>query len=202
MKLYFSKDACSLAPHIVAREAGIAIELLAVDLARATLVRDGASFLTLTGKGQVPVLDTGTGELLTEGPIICQYLADHAGARSLMPAAGSTARYRVMEWQNFITSDLHKTYSVLFSRVSGEAKACFSDVLHTKYRWVDSALQDACFLTGEEFTAADAYLFVVTRWADVVGVDLGGYHHLQAFMRRVGQRPAVREALRLEALHA
>lgn len=201
MKLYFSKGACSLAPHIVAREAGIALELVAVDLASKTLVHDGADLHAINARGQVPVLDTGRGMVLTEGPIICQYLADRAGAVGLMPSAGTDARYCVMAWQNFVTSDLHKTYSVLFSRANADAKAYFSDVLHAKYRLVDATLQESHYLTGGQFTAADAYLFVVSSWAPLVGLDLTGYRHLQAFMERVRARPAVQEALRAEASH-
>lgn len=202
MKLYFSKGSCSLAPHIVAREAGIALELIEVDLARKLLVQDGSPFLAAGGKGQVPLLETAEGELLTEGPIICQYLADRVGAQSLMPAAGSAARYRVMAWQNFITSELHKSYSVLYSGVNAEAKAYYGDLLHAKYRWVEAALQDRPFLGGDDFSAADAYLFAVTRWAATVGLELGGYAALQAFMERVGQRPAVRAAVRAESVLA
>lgn len=200
MKLYFSPGACSLAPHIVAREAGIALELVKVDLARKTVAGSGAALRTLSGKAMVPLLEIAPGELLSEGPVICQYLADQAAAPALMPAAGSNARYRVMEWQNYITSDLHKTYSVLFSQASVDAKAYFADVLHKKYRWVDDTLARGPHLTGAAFTAADAYLFTVTRWAAMVGLDLGGYRHLDGFMRRVGTRPSVLAALRAEQL--
>lgn len=202
MKLYFSRGACSLAPHIVAREAGIALELIEVDLARKALEHDGMPFLAVGGKGQVPLLETAQGDLLSEGPIICQYLADRAGASALMPAAGSEARYRVMAWQNFITSELHKSYSVLYSRVDEAAKAYYRDVLHAKYRWVEAALRSRPYLGGHDFSAADAYLFVVTRWAATVGLDLAGYPALQAFMARVGERPAVRAALHAESLPA
>ncbi|MFP5391848.1 MAG: glutathione transferase GstA [Gammaproteobacteria bacterium] len=197
MKLYFAKGACSLAPHIVAREAGLALELTGVDLASKT-TSDGADFRAIAPKAQVPLLVRDDGAQLTEGPIISQYLADLAGAHALMPAAGTAQRYRVMEWQNFLTSDLHKSYTVLFSSVDSGAKAHFGDLLHKKYALIEAALHPGPYLTGEAFTAADAYLFVVTRWADMVGLDLTGYHQLQAFMRTVAARPAVQEALRAE----
>jgi glutathione S-transferase len=197
MKLYFAKGACSLAPHIVAREAGLALQLTGVDLASKTTA-DGADFRTITPKAQVPLLVLDDGSLLSEGPIISQYLADLAGAHALMPAAGMAQRYKVMEWQNFITSDLHKSYTVLFSSVDSGAKAYFSDLLHKKYAMIEAALRTGPYLTGDAFTAADAYLFVVTRWAGLVGLDLAGYHQLQAFMSAVAARPSVQDALRAE----
>lgn len=201
MKLYYAAGTCALAPLIVAREAGIHLTLEGVDLPSRT-VTSGGSLLDVSPKGQVPLLEITPVEVLSEGPVICQYLADQVSALTLMPAPGTPERYRVMEWQNFVTSELHKTYSVLFSRVSDDAKAHFGDVLHKKYSWVEAALKKGSYLTGETFTAADAYLFVVTRWAPLVRVDLNGYTALQAFMARVAARPAVREALTFDSAFA
>ena len=202
MKLYFSPGACSLAPHIVLREAGLPVTLVKVDLATHRTA-DGADFHATAPKGQVPLLELPDGTHLSEGPVIAQYVADTAGTRTLMPAAGSAGRYRVMEWQNFITSELHKGFAPLFdAEVNAEAKQRLSTVLMKKLRWVDAQLAGRRFLTGDDFTAADAYLFVVTGWAPHVGLDLSGLAQLQRFRAAVAERPAVREAMRAEGLVA
>ena len=200
MKLYYSPGACSLAPHIVLREAGLPFVLEKVDVAKHTR-SSGEDFYAINSKGQVPVLELADGARLTEGPVIAQFVADKAGNTSLMPAAGSMARYRVMEWQNYITSELHKSFSPLFSSAfDANAKALHSQLLRKKYEWLDSHLALAPFLTGEAFTAADAYLFTVTGWAKYVKLDLSNLPHLQAFLARVAERPAVQAALKAEGL--
>lgn len=202
MKLYFSPGACSLAPHIVLRETGTPHTLERVDLARHRTA-DGADFRALSPKGQVPLLQLDDGTLLSEGPVIVQYIADQAGATTLMPAAGSLARYRVMEWQNHLTSEVHKGYAPLFNPAFDEpARTLCRQLLRRKYEWLDHRLSDATFLTGEAFSAADAYLFTVTNWARHVDLDLGDLKHLQRFMANVAQRPAVRAAMRAEGLIA
>lgn len=202
MKLYYAPAACSLAPHIVLREAGMTVTLEKVDTDR-HLTADGGDFHTVNAKGQVPVLELDDGSRLTEGPVIAQYLADQAEARSLMPQAGTLARYRVMEWQNYITSELHKSFTPLFhDDVDAAAKQALSQVLLRKLTWLDSQLAGRSYLTGEAFTAADAYLFVVLGWARFVKLDISGLAHVQAFLSRVGSRPAVREAMRAEGLIA
>jgi glutathione S-transferase len=203
MKLYFSPGACSLAPHIVLREAGLTPTLVKVDLA-SHRTADGADFHAITAKGQVPLLELDDGTRLSEGPVIAQYIADHAGATALVPPAGTPARYRVMEWQNFITSELHKGFAPLFdAEVNAEAKRRLSSVLMEKLRWVDGQLAEQAegpFLTGAAFTAADAYLFVVAGWAPHVGLDLSPLANLQRFRAAVAKRPAVREAMQAEGL--
>jgi glutathione S-transferase len=200
MKLYFSPGACSLAPHIVLREAGLVPTLVKVDLA-SHRTADGADFYAISRKGQVPLLALDDGTHLSEGPVIAQYIADQAGATSLMPAAGTPARYRVMEWQNFITSELHKGFAPLFdAEVNAEAKQRLASVLMKKLRWVDAQLATGVFLTGAAFTAADAYLFVVTGWAPHVGLDLSALTNLQRLRAAVADRPAVRAAMQAEGL--
>jgi glutathione S-transferase len=182
MKLYYAPGACSLVPHIVLRETGL-------------------PFALENAKGQVPVLELDDGARLTEGPVIAQFIADKAGSAALMPAGGSLARYRVMEWQNYITSELHKSFSPLFNpEFDTTAKALHSKLLRTKYEWVNSKLANDHFLTGDGFTAADAYLFTVTNWAKYVGLDLSNLQHLQAFLARVAARPAVQAAMKAEGL--
>jgi glutathione S-transferase len=200
MKLYYSPGACSLAPHIVLREAGLPFALEKVDTARHTLL-SGEDYYALNSKGQVPVLELDDGTRLTEGPVIAQFIADKAGSTTLMPASGSLARYRVMEWQNYITSELHKSFSPLFnSEFDASAKALHSKLLRKKYEWVNSQLSGGPFLTGDTFTAADAYLFVVTGWARHIGLDLSNLPHLQAFLARVAARPMVQAAMKAEGL--
>lgn len=200
MKLYFSPAACSLAPHILLRETGLPFELVKVDTAR-HVAADGQDFHAINPKGQVPVLELADGTRLTEGPVIAQYIADQAGATRWMPAAGTLARYRVMEWQNYIGTELHKSFTPLFhADLDDAAKATLAGLLRKKLVWLDARLGHGPYLTGEPFTAADAYLFVVLGWARFVGLEIGELPHLQAFLQRVAARPAVRAALHAEGL--
>lgn len=198
MKLYFSPGACSLAPHIVLREAGADVTLVKVDIAR-HLTAHGEDYHGINPKGQVPLLELDDGQRLSEGPVIAQYVADRARHPTLMPPAGTIARYRVQEWQNFITSELHKGFTTLFNpALDAAAKRTLSAVLRRKFEWVDSQLADSAFLTGDGFTAADAYLFTVARWSGFVALDLSDLRHLQRFLATVADRPAVRQALQAE----
>jgi glutathione S-transferase len=200
MKLYYKPGACSLSPHIVLREAGLPFELVKVDLAAKTL-DDGSDFRAVNPKGQVPTLALDEGGILTEGAVIVQYIADMAPASGLIPAAGTMERYRVMEWLNFITSELHKAYSPLFNpKMPAEAKEIFAANLKTKYAFVDAKLEGKDYLMGKQFSVADAYLFTVTNWAPNVGVDLTGLKNLEAFNARMKARPAVQQALKGEGL--
>lgn len=200
MKLYYSPAACSLAPHIVLREAGVDFTLEKVDTAQHQTAA-GGDYYAISAKGMVPVLELANGERLTEGPIICQYIADSANATSLMPAAGTWPRYRVMEWQNYITSELHKSFTPLFQNyVDATAKEALAAVLRKKLEWLNAQMAHGQYLTGEAFTAADAYLFAVLGWAKFVQLDISDLAHVQGFVQRVGARPAVREAMRVEGL--
>lgn len=200
MKLFYSPGACSLTPHIVLREAGATFSLQKVDTAK-HLTADGGDFYAINPKGQVPVLELDDGQRLTEGSVIAQYIADHAAKTTLMPAAGSMARYRVMEWQNYISTELHKSFTPMFNPAfDASAKSLHAQLLRKKYEWVDSRLADTKHLTGDEFTAADAYLFTVTGWAKYVNLNLSDLPHLQRFLASVAARPAVREAMQAEGM--
>lgn len=200
MKLYYAPAACSLVPHIVLRETGLPFTLEKVDTGKHR-TQAGDDYYAISPKGQVPLLQLDDGQLLSEGPVIVQYLADQARSTTLMPAAGSIERYRVMEWQNYVTSELHKSFSPLFSSdFDATAKKTVSAALRKKYEWVDSRLAASEHLTGAAFTAADVYLFVVTGWARFVGLDLVDLTNLQRFMKQVAERPAVREAMKAEGL--
>jgi glutathione S-transferase len=199
-KLYYSPGACSLSPHIVLREAGLPFQLVMVSTKTKKLA-DGSDYLAINPKGQVPLLELDDGERLSEGPAIVQYLADQAPASGLMPAAGTMARYRALEWLNFITSELHKGFTPLFTPGTHEdTKASVRHKLGERLAWVDSQLAGKQWLVGDSFTAADAYLFTVAGWGKYVGVDIAPLANLSAFMARVAARPAVQEALKAEGL--
>lgn len=200
LKLYYSPAACSLAPHIVLREAGLPFALEKVDTAR-HLTAGGGDFHEVNPKGQVPVLQLEDGTRVTEGPVIAQLVADRAEATTLMPPHGTLARYRVMEWQNYVTSELHKSFTPLFaSDVDATAKEVLAGKLRKKLEWVDGQLADRPYLTGQHFTAADAYLFVVLGWSKFVRLEITDLSHVQAFLARVAAREAVREAMKAEGL--
>jgi glutathione S-transferase len=200
MKLYYSTGACSLSPHIVLREAGLPFELVLAST-KTHQLQDGTDFYTLNAKGYVPLLELDDGQRLSEGPAIVQYIADQVPEKQLAPANGTMARYRLQEWLNFITSELHKGFGPLFNpAMPEEAKALFRSKLAERFSWVDAQLAGKSYLMGEDFTVADAYLFTVSNWGQYVGVDLSVYPNLVAYRARVAARPAVQEALKAEGL--
>jgi glutathione S-transferase len=200
MKLYYSPGACSLSPHIVANEAGIPLELAKVDVQSKTIAREG-DYWHVNPKGYVPALELEDGQVLTEGPAIVQFLADRAPNSGLAPANGTFERVRLQEILNYLTSEIHKSYSPLFRpdvlpAVREERLA----YLAKRYALVDKQLEGRRYLLGDRFTVADAYLFTLTRWARAVKLDLSGFPNLEAFQKRVGSRKAVLEAMRAEGL--
>lgn len=200
MKLFYSPGACSLSPHIALREAKLGFDLVHADLKTHKLA-DGTDFYGVNTKGSVPVLELDNGERLTEGPAIVQYIADQAPNSQLAPAAGTMARYRLQEWLNFITSEIHKGYSPLFNpAMPDEAKPIFKAKLMDRFGWLNTQLASKSYLMGDTFTVADAYLFTTANWAKHVGLDLSALTHLGAYLGRVAARPAVQEALRAEGL--
>jgi glutathione S-transferase len=200
MKLYYSPGACSLSPHIVLRESGLAFTPVLASTKTHKLA-DGTDYYTINPKGYVPLLELDNGERLTEGPAIVQYIADQVPDKQLAPPAGTMARYRLMEWLNFVTAELHKGFSPLFNAaVPEESKAISRAKLGDRLKWVDSQLEGKHYLMGDRFTVADAYLFVVAGWGKHVGVDISGLTNLGAFMARMAARPAVQEALKAEGL--
>ena len=199
-KLYYSPGACSLSPHIVLREAGLPFDLVLASTKTHKLA-DGTDYYGINPKGYVPLLELDDGQRLSEGPVIVQYIADQAPASQLAPAAGTMARYRVMEWLNFITSELHKGFSPLFNPATPEDyKPLVRTRLGERFAWVNSQLEGRAYLMGDTFTVADAYLFTVAGWGRYVGVDISGLANLSAYMGRVAARPAVQEALKAEGL--
>jgi glutathione S-transferase len=200
MKLYYSPGACSLSPHIVLLEAGLPYDLVKVDL-RSKKLENGDDYLKVNPKGQVPALALDSGELITEGPVIVQMIADKAPDKNLAPARDRAERYRLQEWLNYITGELHKNIGPMFSPLlSDDAKAFFKDRAMGKFRYIDGKLAGHDYLMGKQFTVADAYLFVMLSWADGMKFDLSGLSNLLAYKARVAARPKVREALVEEGL--
>jgi glutathione S-transferase len=200
MKLYYSPGACSLSPHIALVEGGLAYELVKVDL-RAKTLENGDDYYKINPKGQVPALSLDSGEIVTEGPVIVQMIADQAATQGLAPARDSAERYKLLEWLNFITSELHKNFSPMFNPTfSDEVKGFFRDRLMGKFKYVDAELAGRDYLLGKGFSVADGYLFTMLCWADRMQFDLSGLPNLTAYEARVGARPKVKEALTKEGL--
>jgi len=200
MKLYFSPGACSLSPNIVAREAGIPLELVKVDLGTKKIHSDG-DYFAVNAKGYVPALQLEDGSVLTEVPAVVQYLADRKPEAGLVPAAGTPERYRMQEMLGYVNSEIHKAYSPLFNPSAPAATVDERKAyLKKRYKLIDERLAGRQYLFGDQFTAADAYLFTITNWAGTVKLDLSEYANLAAFQKRVAARPAVQEAMRAEKM--
>jgi glutathione S-transferase len=201
MKLYYSPGACSLSPHIVLREAGLKFELERVDLAAKKLKENGADYLPINPKGQVPVLQLDDGDQLTEGPAIVQYIADQKPESGLAPPNGTRPRYHVQEWLNFVTSDLHKVFAPLFYPSTPEEFVKITkETLANKFAFLDVHLANKQYLMGDKFTVADAYCFVVVGWSKYKEIDLARWPNLKAYIDRVAARPKVHEAMKAEGL--
>jgi len=186
--------------HILFHERDIEHDATAVDLATKRTA-DGRDFLGINPKGSVPALELDNGEILTENAVVLQYVADSDGADELLPAAGSLDRYRVLEWANFVATELHKSFAPLFNPQAGEqVKSAFVDLIGKRFDIVESQLDGRPFLTGETFTIADSYLFVVSGWAEMVGIGLDRWPNIRRFRERVAQRPSVRKVLEFEGL--
>lgn len=200
MKLYYSPGACSLSPHIVAEEAGLACEYILAST-KSHQLQDGTDFYSINPLGYVPFLVLDDGQTLREGPVIVQYLADQVPDKQLLPAVGSMERYRVLEWLNFIGTELHKSFGPLFKPGTPEDyKPAVIAALRGRFEWVEKQLTGRDYLMGSQFTVADAYLFTVSGWGKFVGLDMGDLPQLQAYLARIAARPAVQAAMRAEGL--
>jgi len=199
MQLYFSPGACSLASHITAREAGVNVELKRADT-KTKKLEDGSDYFAINSKGAVPALKLDNGQVLTEGVAIMQYIADQKPESGIVPKAGTFERYRVQEWLNYVTSEIHKGFSPLWGDNSAEVKAYAQKNLEKKFDWLDKQLAGKKYLTGDAFTAADAYLFTVVNWVNFLSIDISKWANLKAFQERVAARPKVQEAMAAEGL--
>ena len=200
MKLYYSPGACSMSPHIVLHETGLAHEAIAAPT-KTHKLPDGTDFYTINPLGYVPFLVLDDGRTLREGPAIVQYLADLAPEKKLAPPAGSFERYQLQEWLTFIGTEIHKNFSPFFGGpANDEYKAAIKERLLGRLAFVDQQLEGRDFLMGAQFTVADAYLFTVSNWAQHVAIDLAHLKNLTAYRARVAARPAVQATMKAEGL--
>lgn len=200
MKLYYSPGACSQAPHVLLHEIGLSHDAERVDL-KAKRTEDGTDYLKLNAKGAVPALQLDSGEVLTENAVILQFLGDRTSWPEVLPPMGDFRRYRVLEAVNFITTELHKRFGMLFNRNAGEdTKTLVIGELEKKLDYIDGELGEGPFLFGEQLTLPDPYLFVITGWAEKMLGGLDRWPHLKAFRERMMQRDSVRHVLRFEGL--
>jgi glutathione S-transferase len=200
MKLYYTPGACSVSPHIALCEAGIPHEIDKVDL-KEKKTSTGANYMAINPKGYIPALQLDNGELLVEGAVIVQYIADQKPESGLAPKAGTMERYRLQEWLTFISSELHKTFSPLFNAaMPEEGKKIFRDRLAMRFGYVDKQLAGKDYLMGSKFCVADGYLYNMVRWARRVNLDLTAFPNVVAFEKRMEARPKVIEALKAEGL--
>ncbi|HEU4779546.1 MAG TPA: glutathione transferase GstA [Steroidobacteraceae bacterium] len=200
MQLYFSPGACSLASHITALEAGLPVELKRADT-KTKKLEDGSDYFAINSKGAVPALKLDSGQILTEGVAIMQYLADQKPESNLAPKNGTIERYRVQEWLNYITSEVHKSFSPLWTPSNDQAVKDYALTnLKKKFDWLNTQLAGKKYLMGDSFTVADAYLFTVVNWTTPLGIDLAPWAALKEFQARVAARPHVQEAMAAEGL--
>ena len=200
MKLYYSAGACSLAAHIALEEAGLKYEAISAPT-KTKLLPDGSNYRQVNPLGYVPYLVLDDGQALRECAIVCQYVADQAPAKKLIPACGSMARYQLQMWMHFIATELHKGFSPLFNpAMPDEAKKISLARLQDRLKFVDGELAGKTYLMGTDFTVADGYLFTVTNWAKPMAIDLSPYPNLLAWRERVAARPAVQAAMKAEGL--
>ena len=199
MKLYYSPGACSLAVHIVLREAQYKFDLDRVDLA-AKKTEGGEDYLAVNGKGYVPALKLDDGTTLTEVGAIIQYLADEKPRRNLAPKPRTTERYRLIEWINFTASEIHKALGDFFNpKMTPEWREARLERLSKRLDYLNKALGTSEYLMGE-FSVADAYLYTVLRWTSIHKIDLSPWPSIQAYMERLAARPAVKKAMKAEGL--
>jgi glutathione S-transferase len=201
MKLFYKSGACSLSPHIVLHELGGAFTTEAVDT-KTKVMASGGDFFKVNPKGYVPALLLDDGNLITEGAVIVQYLADQAPEKGLAPKNGTLARVRLQEHLNHIAAELHKAFTPLFTPgASDDVKAFGKARVEKALKHYEGLFADGrAYLMGESFSVADAYLFTVANWCNFVGIALADYPQLSAFMARMAARPAVQAALKAEGL--
>ncbi|WP_318368587.1 glutathione transferase GstA [Enterobacter sp.] len=200
MKLFYKQGACSLAPHIILRETGKDFTLESVDLMKKRLA-DDSDYFAINPKGQIPALLLDEGTLVTEAVVIMQYLADSAPESQLLAPTGDLARYKTLEWLNFIATELHKGFTPLFRPDTPEEyKPVVRATLEKKLHFVNDALNGKSWIAGEHFTIADAYLYNVLRWARAVKLEMSELANIEPYMARVSARPAVAAALAAEGL--
>lgn len=201
LTLYYASGSCSLAPHIALIESGLPFETARVDL-KTHLLSSGQPYQDVAPKNKVPALRVDSGDVLTEGVAIMQYIADRAPQSGLAPAAGTWERYRLLEMLNFITSELHKGFSPLFNtQLTPEVKAIFRGKIGDQFTYLSGQIDGKPFALGDTFTVADCYLYTVLSWCSpYTGLNLADWPVLAAYFARIGQRPSVQQARGEEGL--
>jgi glutathione S-transferase len=200
MKLYYAPGACSMTPHIVLREAGCQFDLVKVDIPNKKTEK-GDDYWKVNAKGYVPALALDDGEVLTEVGVIAQYLADQKPEAGLAPKLGTMERYRLMEWMNFISSEVHKQIGALFNpKMTPEMKEVQLGVITRRLNALEKMLAGKQYVMGERFTVADAYLFNMINWTKLHKIDLASWPNIKGLFERVGARPKVQETLKAEGL--
>ncbi len=201
MKLYYTKGACSLACRIIINEIGLDCEYISVDL-KSKKTEKGQDFTQINPKGSVPVLITDDEETLTENAVIQQYLADHNNSTDLLPKVRDIKRYHVLEWQNYVATEIHKAFGVLFhDAISNELKEqIFAPIIKKKFLYVDKSLENKSFLIYETFTLPDAYIFVMLTWAAHFNFDLSEWPNITRYFHELKKRPSIKKSLLDEGL--
>ncbi len=200
MKLYYAPGACSLAPHIALRETSAQFELEKVDLGK-KVTESGADFTQINPKGYVPALRLDNGEVLTEASVTLQYIADQFPDAGIVPTAGTIERYRLMEWLNFISTEIHKTLGALFNpNISDDHRQNQITVLGRRSDFLNEALNGKQYLMGDSFSVADAYLFTVLNWRHMLNVDMSKWQVITDYLTCIGERPSVQDAMKAEGL--
>lgn len=202
MKLYYSRGACSLVPRIIINELGLASEYESVDLAK-KITQSGQNYYEINAKGAVPAIQTNEGEVLTENAAILQFLADNAKAEHLLPSVGNFKRYKVLEWLNYITTELHKSFSLMFNpKLTDEIKTnVLMPIIKGKLSYVNSHLEKNKFLCGDEFTLPDAYFFVMLTWAIHFKIDPGEFPQISKYFSELQSRKSIQQSLHEEGMH-
>ena len=199
MKLYYFPGACSLSPHIVAVEAGLSTGLEKVDL-KTHKTESGGDYSKINPRGYVPALELDDGTMLFEGPAIALYLADRKPAMKLAPAEGTPARYQLISWLAFIGTEIHKQFAPMFQGGTDIEQVKAKKKIAARFDYVNGELAGKTYLLGDDFTVADAYLFVMLTWATKTGIDMPG--NVKAYYTRIAKRPAVQQALASEGAQA
>jgi glutathione S-transferase len=162
---------------------------------------DGKDYLAVNPKGYVPALVLDNGEVLTENAAVLTYIASLDKSGKLAPEPGTWPFYRLLEWLGFINSEVHKAIGALFRPNLGEdAKAAARQLAVKRYEYIEQLLGDKPWLMGDNFTVADAYLYVTLSWRDRVNVDISHLPNLTAYYERCRARPAVQRARKEEGL--
>lgn len=199
MKLYYAPGACSLSPHIVLEESGLPFELEKVDL-QTKETASGHDFYLVNTKGSVPALELDDDQVLTEGAAIVQYLGDQVPEKELIPLPKTMERYRVMEWLNFIATELQKSFTPIFNPAYTSCREEAKKTLLRQFDFVDRRLTGKSYVMGERFTVVDAYLFTISTWIEAAELSVDQWKALSAYRKRISERPAVCRAMMAEGL--